>query len=73
MTAEPGLTTYEVASRQPWKRGWQGLAGQMRRAAIGETHAHLLELAARGAVAQRVDGPVIRWSAVDEGTPDGQR
>lgn len=73
LTTEPGLTTLAVASRQPWKRGWDGLAGQMRRAAIGETHAHLLELLARGAVAQRMDGPVIRWEAVDGGMLDGQR
>ncbi len=69
LTAESGLSTYEVASRQPWKRGWEGLAGQMCRAAVGETHAHLLELAARSLVAQEGDGPVVRWRAVEVSAP----
>lgn len=73
LTTESGLTTYEVASRQPWKRGWERLAGQMRRAAVGETHAHLLELVSRGSVAQTADGVVVRWRAVHEGISDGQR
>ena len=40
---------------------------------LRERMAELLELLARGAVAQRVDGPVIRWEAVDGGMLDGQR
>lgn len=67
LLVESSLTAYEVASRQPWKRGWPGLAGQMRRAAVGETHAHLLELAARGLATAQDDGPVVRWSAVEGG------
>ncbi len=73
LTNESGLTTFDVASRQPWKRGWAGLGGQMRRAAIGETHAHLLELAARGLVVEVPDGPVVRWRALEEETPDAGR
>ncbi|MDQ4038521.1 MAG: MBL fold metallo-hydrolase [Actinomycetota bacterium] len=55
------LTTRDVASRQPWKRGWDGLIGQMRRSAMGETHAHLLELTARGLVTQIDCDPAVRW------------
>lgn len=66
VTVEPDLTTHEVARRQPWKRGWDGLVGQMRRAALGETHAHLVDLVARGQVAQIADGPVLRWRALGE-------
>ena len=73
LLTESGLTTYEVASRQPWKRGWDGLAGQMRRSAVGEAHAHLLELQARGLVTEQSDGPVVRWHTVDEGRSVGRR
>lgn len=64
--SEPGLTTHEIARRQSWKRGWDGLLGQMRRAALGETHAHLLELDERGLVDQLGEGPVLQW----RGRPD---
>ncbi|MDQ3717305.1 MAG: MBL fold metallo-hydrolase [Actinomycetota bacterium] len=73
LVAEPDLTTYEVARRQPWKRGWFGLADQMRRAALGETHAHLLELIARRLVVENADGPVPRWRPAEKGLVDGQR
>ena len=63
VVAEPDLTTHGVACRQPWKRGWDGLIGQMRRSALGETHAHLLELAARGLVMQDAADVAIRWRA----------
>lgn len=71
LVAEPDLSTHEVVRRQPWKRGWVGLVGQMRRGALGETHAHLLELLARGLVAEHADGPVVRWSATSDAHPDG--
>lgn len=62
------LSVFDVASRQPWKRGWAGLSRQMRGSAVGETHAHLLELAQRGqAQAATVDG-VERWSRVEPET-----
>ncbi|MDQ3734204.1 MAG: MBL fold metallo-hydrolase [Actinomycetota bacterium] len=67
VVAEPDLTTHGVACRQPWKRGWEGLIGQMRRSALGETHAHLLELAARGLVIQSTTDPALRWRAVEGG------
>lgn len=70
LAAASELTTYDVACRQPWKRGWDGLVGQMRRAALGETHAHLVELVGRGLVIQNADGPVVRWRAVEEGHND---
>lgn len=68
---EPDLTTHGVARRQPWKRGWEGLVGQMRRAALGETHAHLLELTARGLVTQIAAEPVLRWRARRAATAHG--
>lgn len=66
LTSETGLTTFGVASRQPWKRGWLGLTDQMRRSAVGETHAHLVELQDRGLVTHEVDGEVLHWGAVGE-------
>lgn len=71
VSTEPDLTTYDVARRQPWKRGWAGLTGGMRRSAIGETHAHLVELVVRGQVTESADGPVLRWRAIGQERHDG--
>jgi glyoxylase-like metal-dependent hydrolase (beta-lactamase superfamily II) len=59
VAAAPGRTTWEVASRVRWSRGWDEIQGFMRRAAVGETLAHLILLRERGAV--RCDGDVARW------------
>jgi glyoxylase-like metal-dependent hydrolase (beta-lactamase superfamily II) len=60
VTAEPGATTWLLAQRLTWSRPWEQIAGYMRRAAIGETLAHLTLLAARGLVT-RTDGDVPGW------------
>ncbi|CAN5156059.1 MBL fold metallo-hydrolase [soil metagenome] len=57
-------TVWEIAAEHPWKRGWAGLTPAMRRAALGETEAHLLRLQAQGVVCSAPaygDDPV-RWT-----------
>ena len=58
----PDATTYELATRLTWSRPWDQI-GQMRRAAVGETLAHLAVLQRRGRVV-RLDGVVDRWRSV---------
>lgn len=53
-------TTWDVAERFPWSRSWNRITGFMRRAAIGETHAHLEVLRRRGLVVVEGDQP-LRW------------
>lgn len=60
-------TTYEVAERMPWSRGWDTLPLFMRRLAIGEAHAHLIVLAARGQLDHHPGTPE-RWSAPMDGS-----
>jgi glyoxylase-like metal-dependent hydrolase (beta-lactamase superfamily II) len=59
----PGSTTLELSRRLSWRRPWADITGFHRRAAIGETLAHLALLASRGAVV-RSGGAVDRWAAV---------
>lgn len=54
-------TVWEVAERMSWSRGWDGLAGFMRRLALSEVHAHLVVLERRGEVVSEGRTP-IRWS-----------
>jgi glyoxylase-like metal-dependent hydrolase (beta-lactamase superfamily II) len=42
----PNATTWQVACRLSWKRGWDGLDGPNLRAALGETQAHVNRLTA---------------------------
>lgn len=56
----PGASTWEVAQRLRWSRSWAQTRKAMRRAAVGETLAHLLSLRAAGRV-DRDGGPVDRW------------
>jgi glyoxylase-like metal-dependent hydrolase (beta-lactamase superfamily II) len=55
-------TVWTVASRLRWSRPWPEIGGFMRRAALGEAQAHLIELEHRGRVAGSGDAP-RRWSA----------
>lgn len=41
-------TTWQVAERLTWSRGWEAVHGMMRRAALAETLAHLVLLVERG-------------------------
>lgn len=58
----PGATTYELATLLTWSRPWDQI-GQLRRAAVGETLAHLAVLMRRGRVV-RLDGEVDHWRGV---------
>lgn len=54
-TLETGpLTVWELAQRLTWSRGWDALDGFLRRAALGETWAHVVHL--RGAARVTVSG-----------------
>lgn len=57
---EPGATAWDVAGRLTWSRPWGDIEQWMRRAALGETLAHLMVLEDRGAVRQEGRAP-IRW------------
>jgi glyoxylase-like metal-dependent hydrolase (beta-lactamase superfamily II) len=57
---DPGLTCWDLTTRLPWSRPWPEVRGHMRRAANGETLAHLVLLAARQRVVSR-PGPPSRW------------
>jgi glyoxylase-like metal-dependent hydrolase (beta-lactamase superfamily II) len=48
--ADPGASVWDLAQRLTWARPWTEIVGYMRRAAIGETLAHLALLRARGLV-----------------------
>jgi glyoxylase-like metal-dependent hydrolase (beta-lactamase superfamily II) len=60
MSANPGATTYEIASRVSWSRGWAEVQGYIRRAAVTETLAHLVLLQHRGVISS-ADGDVDSW------------
>jgi glyoxylase-like metal-dependent hydrolase (beta-lactamase superfamily II) len=57
-------TTWEVASRMSWSRPWEQIQGFMRRAAVGETLAHLRYLELKGALREEVGEP-SHWRLVD--------
>jgi glyoxylase-like metal-dependent hydrolase (beta-lactamase superfamily II) len=59
---DPGLTCWEATLRLSWSREWAQIKGFMRRAAIGETLAHLTLLEANGR-AHRVGKEPVRWYA----------
>jgi glyoxylase-like metal-dependent hydrolase (beta-lactamase superfamily II) len=58
LAASPGgLSTWQVAERVTWSRGWDQLSGFPRQAALGEVIAHLRDLQSRGAAdCAEVDG-----------------
>lgn len=60
LAKDPGLTCWELTTRLPWSRPWEEVRGYMRRAANGETLAHLVLLTARQRVVS-VPGPPSRW------------
>ena len=54
---KPGSTTYEISSHLTWSHGWENTQGMLRRAAMGETLAHIVHLVSRGAIERRqIDG-----------------
>ena len=46
----PGAGTYEISSKLSWSHGWDNTHGMLRRAAMGETLAHIVHLERRGAI-----------------------
>lgn len=61
LVADGAETTWEIASRTTWSRGWDRLVGYMRRMALAEVHAHLVHLARTGRV-EVTSGEPDRWS-----------
>ena len=53
-------TIWEVATRTAWSRPWEEVRGFMRRAALGETAAHLVHLEGRGRLERTATSP-LRW------------
>jgi glyoxylase-like metal-dependent hydrolase (beta-lactamase superfamily II) len=58
------VTSWQIAPRLRWSRPWDQITGFMRRAAVGETIAHLRALEARGLVSVEEGEPSI-WSLGD--------
>lgn len=48
--AKPGASSYEIAAHLSWSHGWENTTGMLRRAALGETIAHIVHLQVRGAI-----------------------
>lgn len=55
-------TAWQVTEQLTWSRGWAAVEGFMRRAALGETAAHLEHLLDHGAVS-RGGGTPLRYTA----------
>lgn len=60
LASHPGATCWEVTQRLTWSREWAEVRGYMRRAAVGETLAHLVLLQSRGG-ARREGADPARW------------
>jgi glyoxylase-like metal-dependent hydrolase (beta-lactamase superfamily II) len=61
LVADGAGTIWEVATRLAWSRPWAEVVGIMRRAALGETAAHLTHLERRGRL-ERVGADPLRWA-----------
>jgi hypothetical protein len=61
-------TIWEVATRLRWSRPWAEITGIMRRAALGETAAHLTHLELRGRL-ERTGVSPLRWVVRDSRSP----
>jgi hypothetical protein len=60
LDAVPAPTTWQLAERITWSRGWERLVGVPRRLALAETVAHLYQLRTAGVVTDRAGAPT-RW------------
>jgi glyoxylase-like metal-dependent hydrolase (beta-lactamase superfamily II) len=59
-----GVTTaWDIAARMHWSRPWDRIEGFMRRAAVGETMAHLRALQVKG-ILRELPGQPAHWSIV---------
>ena len=62
LAAHPaGLSTWQVAERVTWSRGWDQLSGFPRQAALGEVIAHLRHLQGQGAAGCADTRGVGQW------------
>ncbi len=52
-------TAWAIAARMTWNRPWEQIQGWMRRAAVGETLAHLRYLEGRGALREVAGDPSV--------------
>jgi glyoxylase-like metal-dependent hydrolase (beta-lactamase superfamily II) len=68
VVAAGASTIWEVATRLRWSRPWAEITGIMRRAALGETAAHLTHLELRGRLEQAGVSP-LRWVVRDSRSP----
>jgi len=57
-------TAWQIAGWMTWNRPWEEIQGWMRRAAVGETLAHLQYLGLRGVLEEEVGEP-SHWRIVD--------
>jgi glyoxylase-like metal-dependent hydrolase (beta-lactamase superfamily II) len=57
---QPGLTCWEATLQLRWSRDWAQIKGYMRRAAVGETLAHLVFLESSGRIIRQGSHPA-RW------------
>ena len=65
--ATPGLTCWDATLKLRWSRDWSQIVGYMRRAAIGETLAHLVLLESSGRV-RRDDARPSHWYGATGGS-----
>ena len=65
LAAAPGTSCWQLATRLTWSRPWEQITGYMRRAATGETLAHLIVLEQQGR-AVRSGGRPERWWRPDQ-------
>jgi glyoxylase-like metal-dependent hydrolase (beta-lactamase superfamily II) len=61
--SQPGITCWQATLQLRWSREWQQITGFMRRAAVGETLAHLVYLESLGRVVQQGSSPARWWPA----------
>jgi glyoxylase-like metal-dependent hydrolase (beta-lactamase superfamily II) len=66
--ADGAATIWEVATRLGWSRPWTEITGIMRRAALGETAAHLAHLERRARL-ERVGDTPLRWAVRGSRSP----
>jgi glyoxylase-like metal-dependent hydrolase (beta-lactamase superfamily II) len=60
LAAQPGATAWEITVEMTWSRPWDEIQFWMRRAALGETLAHLIVLESRGVIRRTREIPQ-RW------------
>jgi glyoxylase-like metal-dependent hydrolase (beta-lactamase superfamily II) len=66
---DDGVTTaWDIAAQMHWSRPWDRIEGFMRRAAVGETMAHLQALQVRGLL-RELPGQPAHWSIVRRPSP----